>query len=205
MTTMYLEPDDTLIKKVKLDNRKNRHDLRTMHVCKFIFYVISIAFMVCFPFYCRWKGYLIKVNEQTGEVSYKSLIIAMSVICLFLLMAMNVAHIMIKMYEDSLVSEQDNEFIEIDGKRLYYRFIAKGADDFTMRQVIVIDLTRLNKVDYDERLHVVTIDGMMVQKEIKMTCNMHSIKDEEMESCDLSLYDYFNPSIYESIKGYIKK
>jgi hypothetical protein len=200
METLYLEPDNEMIKKVKHDFRKNRRTLRSLYREKNIFYVIAIAFILGFAYYCVKYN-----NAQTGVTEFTPVMKVMAVVSVLMFVLMIITHFLIKDYEGSLISEQDSEWIEIDGNRLYYTFKAKNAIDFTLRQVIIIDLTRLNKVEYDEKLHVVTIDGMMLQKEIKITCDIHSIGDEEMEESDLNIFDYFNPSLYESIKGYVKK
>jgi hypothetical protein len=170
-----------------------------------IMLVTAIGFMLCFPFYCEDKGYFIKVDNQTGNVNYTYLVVAMIIIGLIGIVTMYIAHSMIKMYEDRFTHDLDSESIYVDGKRLYYSFNIKDKHGFIKHQVIVVDLQRLDSIGYDDEENTVCIYGMMAQKEIKEIPDMYLISNEDMEKNVLSIFDNFTPFLHETLDRYMKE
>ena len=71
------------------------------------------------------------------------------------------------------------------------------------RNIVVIDLNRINNLGYDDKLFEISIDGMMVEKIVNTSTDVHKIKISKMVDSNIKINDYFTPSLYEVLKSKI--
>lgn len=71
------------------------------------------------------------------------------------------------------------------------------------RNIVVIDLNRINNLSYDDKLFEISIDGMMVEKIVNTSTDIHKINITEMVDSNIKINDYFTPSLYEVLKSKI--
>ena len=61
----------------------------------------------------------------------------------------------------------------------------------------MIDLNRINKLSYNDKLFEISIDGRMVEKVVNISTDVHKINTSEMVDSNIKINDYFTPSLYE--------
>ena len=67
----------------------------------------------------------------------------------------------------------------------------------------MIDLNRINKLSYNDKLSEISIDGMMIEKTVKASTNVQRINTSNMVDSSIKINDYFTPSLYEVLKSKI--
>ena len=67
----------------------------------------------------------------------------------------------------------------------------------------MIDLEQNKKISYDDKLFEISIDGMMVEKIVNTSTDVHKINITEMVDSNIKINDYFTPSLYEVLKSKI--
>ena len=60
-----------------------------------------------------------------------------------------------------------------------------------------------SNLGYDDKLFEISIDGMMVEKIVNTSTDVHKIKISEMVDSNIKINDYFTPSLYEILKSKI--
>lgn len=93
--------------------------------------------------------------------------------------------------------------IEIVDDKLFYIFRIKYQTPADKRNIVVIDLNRINNLSYDDKLFEISIDGMMVEKIVNTSTDVHKIKISKMVDSNIKINDYFTPSLYEILKSKI--
>lgn len=86
---------------------------------------------------------------------------------------------------------------------LFYIFRIKYQTPADKRNIVVIDLNRINNLSYDDKLFEISIDGMMVEKIVNTSTDIHKINITEMVDSNIKINDYFTPSLYEVLKSKI--
>lgn len=99
------------------------------------------------------------------------------------------------------MSERIQKTIKIIDSKLFYIFRMKYQSNPYERNVVVIDMNSLDKIDYDENSRKLTISGQMVEEYINTNKDCENISFSNAESRNLILYDYFEPSLKEYIKN----
>lgn len=202
---MKIVVDNGLKKKVQVENRKNRSGIRNLWLFEKVLLAVVIAFIVIFPIYCRKTGYLISTITRTGEKSY--FIVAMLTSCIAgagmtLVLLVSVLR---KRIESVIIGERVDETIEIIDDKLFYTFRIKYQTLVEQRNIIILDLSKIKSIQYDEKLSEINIEGMMVEKIVDRPIDVHKIKISEMTNSKLKLWDYFIPSLYELLKSKQKR
>lgn len=97
----------------------------------------------------------------------------------------------------------DTSAVQYDEYKLYYIFRIKYQTPADKRNIVVIDLNRINNLSYDDKLFEISIDGMMVEKIVNTSTDIHKINITEMVDSNIKINDYFTPSLYEVLKSKI--
>lgn len=174
---MNILVDSGLKKKIQIENRKNRRGIYYLWLFEKISLVLVIAYAVLFPIYCVVTGYFVSTNMRTGQKSYFA--VSMFTTC------------------------RIDEMIEIVDDKLFYIFRIKYQTPADKRNIVVIDLNRINNLGYDDKLFEISIDGMMVEKIVNTSTDVHKIKISKMVDSNIKINDYFTPSLYEVLKSKI--
>lgn len=91
----------------------------------------------------------------------------------------------------------------LEAKSFIYIFRIKYQTPADKRNIVVIDLNRINNLSYDDKLFEISIDGMMVEKIVNTSTDIHKINITEMVDSNIKINDYFTPSLYEVLKSKI--
>ena len=86
---------------------------------------------------------------------------------------------------------------------MVYAFRIKYQTPENERNIVVIDLSRISKLSYKDKLSEISIDGMMIEKVVKASTNVHRINTSNMVDSNIKINDYFTPSLYEVLKSKI--
>lgn len=105
--------------------------------------------------------------------------------------------------EHTFIGGRIDEMIEIVDDKLFYVFRIKYQTPADKRNIVVIDLNRINNLSYDDKLFEISIDGMMVEKIVNTSTDVHKIKISKMVDSNIKINDYFTPSLYEVLKSKI--
>lgn len=101
----------------------------------------------------------------------------------------------------SFIGDCANEDIQINGDNLVYAFRIKYQTPEHERHVVVIDLSRISRLSYNDKLSEISIDGMMLVRTIKASTGVSTLDTSKMEDSNIAINDYFTPSLYEVLKS----
>ena len=101
-------------------------------------------------------------------------------------------------------AERVEETMEIMDSRLIYTFRIKYQFNFDERNVVVIDMESLEKLDYETETQKLIIKGKMVERCINISDVGAEVDMSNAESREIIIYDYFEPSLEEYIKNKFK-
>ena len=194
---MNILVDSGLKKKIQIENRKHRRGIYYLWLFEKISFALVIAYTVLFPIYCIVTGNFVSTNMRTGELSYFLVSMLTSIFGSMGLTAVLLIYVLRKRLEHTFIGGRIDEKIEIIDNKLFYIFRIKYQTPADKRNIIVIDLNRINKLSYDDNLFEISIDGMMIEKIVNISTDVHKINTSEMVDSNIKINDYFTPSLYE--------
>ena len=200
---MNILVDSGLKKKIQIENRKHRIGIYYLWLFEKLSFALVIAYVVLFPIYCIVTGNLISTNMRTGELSYFLVASETSIYTLMGLTFVLLLSVLRKRLEHTFIGGRIDEIIEIADDKLFYVFRIKYQTPADKRNVVVIDLNRINNLNYDDKLFEISVDGMMVEKIVNISTDVHKINTSEMVDSNIKINDYFTPSLYEVLKSKI--
>ena len=200
---MNILVDSGLKKKIQIENRKHRRGIYYLWLFEKISLVLVIAYAVLFPIYCKVTGNLVSTNMRTGKLSYFLVASETSIYTSMGLAAVLFIYVLRIRLEHTFIGGRIDEMIEIVDDKLFYIFRIKYQTPADKRNIVVIDLNRINNLSYDDKLFEISIDGMMVEKIVNTSTDVHKINITEMVDSNIKINDYFTPSLYEVLKSKI--
>ena len=200
---MNILVDSGLKKKIQIENRKQRRGIYYLRLFEKISFALIIAYIVLFPIYCTVTGYLVSTNMRTGKLSYFLVASETSIYTSMGLTAVLLIYVLRMRLEHTFIGGRIDEMIEIVDDKLFYIFRIKYQTPADKRNIVVIDLNRINNLSYDDKLFEISIDGMMVEKIVNTSTDIHKINITEMVDSNIKINDYFTPSLYEVLKSKI--
>lgn len=200
---MNILVDSGLKKKIQIENRKYRRGIYYLWLFEKISFALVIAYAILFPIYCVATGNLISTNMRTGELSYFLVASETSIYTLMGLTFVLLLSVLRKRLEHTFIGGRIDEKIEIVNDKLFYVFRIKYQTPADKRNVVVIDLNRINNLNYDNKLFEISVAGMMVEKIVNTSTDVHKINTSEMMDSNIKINDYFTPSLYEALKSKI--
>lgn len=204
MNTINMTVDNTLKKKVQIENRKHKRGIHNLWLFEKTLLVVVIFLIFLFPIYCKATGNFISTNMRTGEHSCFIVASLTSVFGGMGLTLVLLVSVLRKRIENTLIGGRVDETIEILNDKLFYTFRIKYQTPIDKRNLVILDLSTINNISYDKKLFKINIEGMMVEKIVDSSSNVHQIKTSEMTNSKIELWDYFNPSLYELLKSKAK-
>ena len=200
---MNILVDSGLKKKIQIENRKHRRGIYYLWLFEKISFALVIAYAILFPIYCIVTGNLVSTNMRTGELSYFLVASETSIYTAMGLTAVLLIYVFRIRLEHTFIGGRIDEMIDINDDKLFYVFRIKYQTPADKRNVVVIDLNRINNLSYDDKLFEISIDGMMVEKIVNTSADVHKIEISEMADSKITINDYFTPSLYEILKSKI--
>ena len=200
---MNILVDSVLKKKIQIENRKHRRGIYYLWLFEKISFALVIAYIVLFPIYCVATGEFVSTNMRTGELSYFLVAMLTSTFGSMGLAAVLFIYVLRIRLEHTFIGGRIDEMIEIVDDKLFYIFRIKYQTPADKRNIVVIDLNRINNLSYDDKLFKISIDGMMVEKIVNTSTDVHKINITEMVDSNIKINDYFTPSLYEVLKSKI--
>ena len=200
---MNILVDSGLKKKIQIENRKHRRGIYYLWLFEKISFALVIAYIVLFPIYCIVTGNFVSTNMRTGVLSYFLVSMLTSTFGAMGLAAVLFIYVLRMRLEHTFIGGRIDEMIEIADDKLFYVFRIKYQTPADKRNIVVIDLNRINNLSYDDKLFEISIDGMMVEKIVKTSADVHKIKISKMAESKIKINDYLTPSLYEVLKSKI--
>lgn len=115
------------------------------------------------------------------------------------------AWILIKTFRIKLaslhISDRVDEAMEIIDTKLIYTFRIKYQSNPDERNIVLIDMEALEKVDYETETRKITIRGKMDERCIKFNQESVNIDMSNAQMGEVVIYDYFTPSLKEYIEN----
>ena len=168
-----------------------------------ISFALVIAYAILFPIYCIVTGYLVSTNMRTGKLIYFLVASETSIYTSMGLAAVLFIYVLRMRLEHTFIGGRIDEMIEIVDDKLFYIFRIKYQTPADKRNIVVIDLNRIKKISYDDKLFEISIDGMMVEKIVNTSTDVHKIKISKMAESKIKINYYLTPSLYEVLKSKI--
>ena len=201
---MTIAVDNDLKKKVRVENRKNRRWLHIFWIIEKILLALVLSFIFLFPIYCVVSGNFIYYNMLTGRNSYFLVAMLTSGFGAMGLTLVFIVSFARKRLENVAIGERVDEIIDISDDKLFYTFRIKYQTLMDQINLVVLDLNNIKDIKYNEKLFEIDIEGIMVEKIIDLSSDVHEIEESEMVNSKLKLWDYFTPSLYELLKSKLK-
>lgn len=192
-----------LKRKIQIENRKQRRGIYYLWLFEKISFVLVIAYIVLFPIYCIATGNFVSTNMRTGELSYFLVSMLTSTFGAMGLAAVLFIYVLRVRLEHVFIGGRVDEKIEIADNKLVYVFRIKYQTPEDKRNIVIIDLGRVSKLSYNEKLSEISIDGMMIERTVKASTNVQRINISNMVNSNIKINDYFTPSLYEVLKSKI--
>ena len=184
---MNILVDSGLKKKIQIENRKHRRGIYYLWLFEKIFFALVIAYAILFPIYCKVTGNLVSTNMRTGKLSYFLVASETSIYTSMGLAAVLFIYVLRIRLEHTFIGGRIDEMIEIVDDKLFYIFRIKYQTPADKRNIVVIDLNRINNLGYDDKLFEISIDGMMVEKIVNTSTDVHKIKISKMVDSNIKI------------------
>lgn len=201
---MNITVDNDLKKKVQIENRKQRKGIHNLWVFEKVLFALVVFFIVAFPIYCVVTGNFVSTYMRTGEHSYFIVASLTSIFGGMGLTLVLLVSVVRKRMENIFIGGRVDETIDIIDDKLFYTFRIKYQTLTDQRNLVILDLSKIKNIEYDEKLFEINVEGMMVEKIVDMSFDVHKIEASEMTNSKLKLWDYFTPSLYELLKSKVK-
>ena len=198
---MVLSVDKRLKRKIQIETRKQIRGIYYLWLFEKISFALVIAYAILFPLYCIVTGYLVSTNMRTGKLSYFLVASETSIYTSMGLTAVLFIYVLRARLECLFIGGHINEEIQIDGDKLVYAFRIKYQTPEDERNIVVIDLSRISNLSYNDKLSEIGIDGMMIERTIKATTRVNRLNISDMVDSNIKINDYFTPSLYEVLKS----
>ena len=166
--------------------------------------VSVIVFIVVFPVYCMLSGSFISTNMRTGDSSYFLVAMITSIIAGMGLTFVLLISVLRKRIENLFIGGRIDETIELLYDKLFYTFRIKYQTPAAQRYLVVVDLNRIKNISYDEKLSEINVEGMMTEKIIDASLDVHEIEISEMAEGKVKFWDYYTSSLFELLKSKTK-
>ena len=200
---MNILVNSRLKRKIQIENRKNRRGIYYLWLFEKISFALVIAYIVLFPIYCIVTGNFVSTNMRTGELSYFLVSMLTSTFGAMGLAAVLFIYVLRVRLEHVFIGGRVDEKIEIADNKLGYACRIKYQTPEDKRNIVIIDLGRVSKLSYNEKLSEISIDGMMIERTVKASTNVQRINISNMVNSNIKINDYFTPSLYEVLKSKI--
>ena len=200
---MVFSVDKRLKRKIQIATRKQVHGIYYLWLFEKISFALVIAYAILFPIYCIVTGYLVSTNMRTGKLSYFLVASETTIYALMGLTAVLFIYVLRARLECLFIGDCVNEEIQIDGDKLVYAFRIKYQTPEHERHIVVIDLSRVSNLSYNDKLSEISIDGMMLVRTIKASTSVSTLGTSKMADSNITINDYFIPSLYEVLKSKI--
>ncbi len=148
---MSISVDSGLKKKIQIENSKNRRGIYYLWLFRSSFALV-IAYAILFPIYCIVTGNLVSTNMRTGKLSYFLVASETSIYTSMGLTAVLLIYVLRMRLEHTFIGGGIDEMIEIVDDKLFYIFRIKYQTPADKRNIVVIDLNRINNLSYDDKL-----------------------------------------------------
>ena len=201
---MSISVDNALKKKVRIENRRRRKGIHNLWIFEKGLLDVVLILIFAFPIYCVATGNFISTNTRTGEHSYFVVAFLTSIFGGMGLTLVLLVSVIRKRIENVAIGERVDETIEILGDKLFYSFRIKYQTLSNQRNLVILDLRKIKNVSYDEMMFKINVEGVMVEKIVDMSFDGYQVEESEMTNSKLTMWDYFNPSLYELLKSKAK-
>lgn len=201
---MNITVDNDLKKRVRVENRRNRRGIHNLWIFEKTLLAVVLFLIFLFPIYCKASGTFVSTNIRTGENSYFLVAMFTSIIAGMGLVLVLLVSVVRKRVENIIIGERVDETIEILDDKLFYIFRIKYQTLMAQRNLVILDLNQIKNISYDEKLFEINVEGMMLEKVVDASFDVHKIETSEMTNSKLKLWDYFTPSLYELLKSKAK-
>ena len=192
--------NNSLKKHVQIENRKNRRGIYNLWIFEKFSLVLVIILSIMFPIYCKLTGSFVSTDMRTGSESYFLVAMFTTLIAGMGLVFVLLVSVLRKCIENSLIGGRVDEVIEILDDKLFYTFRIKYQTYAEQRNLVVVDLKRIRNINYDKKLYKINVEGMMTEKIVDVSFDVHEVNVSEMTDCKVEFWDYFTPSLYEILK-----
>ena len=199
---MIFNVDDLLKKDIQKKVEKNNKVIQVVWIVEKIVLALTMLFTVCFPIYCVVTNSFVATVSKTGEKSYEIIVLLTAIVCGMGLTAWLLIFVFRKRLISAYAGGRIDEMIEINGNMLFYTFRIKYQTSEGKKNLVILNLDKIDKLSYDEKLRKIEITGEMFEKTISISKKMQNVEAKDMSMCELQIYDYFIPSLYEQIKKY---
>lgn len=198
---MDISVNSRLKRKIQIQNRKQRRGIYYLWLFEKISLLATITGLIAFPIWCIVTGNYVSTKMSTGEISYELIFMLEFVFGGMALTAVFFIYVWRARIECVFIGGRVNEEIQIDGDKLVYAFRIKYQTPENERNIVVIDLSRISKLSYNDKLSEISINGMMVERTIKASTSINRINTSKMVDSNIKINDYFTPSLYEVLKS----
>ncbi len=184
----------------KLASKKKKSVVITQRIEKF-FFVMSICGTLLFLIYSL-SGNTRFMEEVMGVVKKQYFMIALYATIIFLL---NIFFgVMIHFLKLNLMSSNTEERIDeeltIDQNSLFYSFRIKYQSRANERIAIEMPFGKIEEVHYDSECKKLEIVGQISREYINIKDENNLSNKKDFNQSKIIIYDYFNPSLYLTMK-----
>jgi hypothetical protein len=95
------------------------------------------------------------------------------------------------------------EALSIEDGKLIYTFTYLFKSLLGSRNLLIVDLNKIDRLTYDEITHKIELEGMMVEVIFKPDSKIDEFDLENMATNKVVLFDYFSPSLIEILREYV--
>lgn len=201
---MILLVDPKLRKKVRRKHSKNKKSVHLLWIIEKTLWLTLIAFIILFPLYCINTGYLVSHYVRTGGTSYNAVFFKTGEIAIVWLFIAFLVWFMRKRVELLSIGGRTDETLQILDDKLYHTFRIKYESPSDRKDSIVIDLNEIKSLTYDENLSEISIEGKMLEEAADAGKGSNIANSSSMTERKVKICDYYKPSLYETLKPYIK-
>ena len=198
-TKLELKINKRLQKKCKKNYRKEKKWMQGLWLFEKILLYGYLAYLLLNPIYCILTGKYVSMNGS-GEKSYGTVFEMTLIFASMGLTAALLVSVLRKKLEGVFLGGRDGETFEIKDNLLFYIFHIAFETPADMRNVVVIDLSRIQELSFNESTGKITIKGQMVEKTVSISSNLNRIAKEDMTNSIIQICDYFSPSLYSKLK-----
>ena len=200
---MNFSVDNELRKDIKKRERKRHKAIYIFWIIEKTLLLLTIITIVCFPLYCILTGEYIYTVERTGETSYFLVCMFTSVYSGGEFTLWIIIWAARRRLEELFMGGRVDEMIELNDSMLFYTFRIQYQSSANKRNLVIVNLNKIDKLNFDEELREIVVFGEMIEKVINVSKRLQDVDASEMSMSELHITDYFSPSLYEKMKQYI--
>lgn len=164
--------------------------------------IILLAFIVIYPLVCYLTDYHVMINTFTQKKSY--LLVIDNVIWAACMLSIPFFIWVLRMnLQFAYIGGLSGEALSIEDGKLIYTFTYLFKSLLGSRNLLIVDLNKIDRLTYDEITHKIELEGMMVEVIFKPDSKIDEFDLEKMETNKVVLFDYFSPSLIEILREYV--